>query len=229
MRAIGRRLYFRWIARAARLLSPVRFATYLRDEGTRKLQIGAGPSGGAGWLVTDIEPPRLSVGYLDATRRYPFPDASFDYIHSEHMIEHVPYQGGLAMLRECWRVLKPGGRIRIATPDVKVLFDLYYRRDDPAATHYVRWITDRCLPDVPGYEPLFVINNAVRAWGHQFLYDANLLVDTLKQAGFVDIQPFSPGVSDDAALCGIEQHGINVGAEDINQYETMVFEARRPA
>jgi predicted SAM-dependent methyltransferase len=49
----------------------------------------------------------------------------FDYVFSEHMIEHVSYAEGLLMLRECLRVLKPGGRIRIATPSLEVLLDLY--------------------------------------------------------------------------------------------------------
>ncbi len=228
MRALLRKCYYWVIATVARLLTPFRFSAYIRASGPKKLQIGAGPSFTDGWLVTDIEPPRLKVGYLDATKRYPFPSASFDYIHTEHMIEHVPYQGGAAMLKECRRILKPGGLIRVATPDVKVLLDLYYKRDDAMATRYVKWITDRRLPDVPGYNPLFVINNAVRAWGHQFFYDAALLTDTLTRAGFVDVRQYRPGVSDDPMLKGIEQHGINVGAEEINQYETMVFEARCP-
>ena len=228
MRAFLRKRYYWGVAIFARLLTPLRFSSYLRGDGAKKLQIGAGPSFTQGWLVTDIAPPRLKVGYLDATKRYPFPDASFDFIHTEHMIEHVPYQGGVAMLKECRRVLKPGGLIRVATPDVKVLLDLYYKPDDADAIRYVTWITDRCLPDAPGYNPLFVINNAVRAWGHQFFYDAPLLTDTLIRAGFVDVRQYRPGASDTAALKGIEQHGVNVGAEDINQYETMVFEARCP-
>lgn len=229
MRAIIRKLYYWVIATTARLLTPFRFAAYLRSAAPKKLQIGAGPSFTDGWLVTDIEPPRIKVGYLDATKHYPFPDASFDYIHTEHMIEHVPYKGAVAMLKECRRVLKPGGVIRVATPDVKVLLDLYYQRDRAEAARYIKWITDLCLPDAPAYDPLFVINNAVRAWGHQFFYDAQLLTDTLIRAGFVDVRQYRPGVSDTAALRGIEQHGINVGAEDINQYETMVLEARCPA
>lgn len=229
MRAIFRKVYYRVIATTARLLTPFRFAAYLRSASPKKLQIGAGPSFTDGWLVTDIAPPRLKVGYLDATKRYPFPDASFDYIHTEHMIEHVPYLGGVAMLKECRRILKPGGVIRVATPDIKVLLDLYYHRDHAEARRYIRWITDLCLPHAPNYDPLFVINNAVRAWGHQFFYDAQLLTDTLSRAGFVDVRQYRPGESEIAALQGIEQHGINVGAEDINQYETMVLEARRPA
>ena len=63
--------------------------------------------------------------YLDATQTFPLPDCSFDYIFSEHMIEHVTYQNGKRMILECYRVLKPGGLLRISTPDLSFLVDLY--------------------------------------------------------------------------------------------------------
>lgn len=229
MKAVLRTCFLRTVALLAGLLSPLRRSAYLRRPGPRKLQIGAGTSLASGWLVTDLEPLNLRVVRLDATRRFPFPDAVFDYVHSEHMIEHVPYSDALKMLAECCRVLKPGGRIRIATPDIAVLLDLYYRRDDPAGRRYVEWITDHCLPNAPGYNPLFVINNAMRAWGHQFLYDGPLLIATLERCGFVDVCQHRPGSSDDPVLHGIEHHGQFIGDEAINQYETMVFEARRPS
>lgn len=228
MRAFLRTWYYRVIAWLARLLTPFRYASYLRKQSSPRLQIGAGPSFTEGWLVTDIEPPRLQVGYLDATKRYPFPSARFDYVHSEHMIEHVPWAGGLAMLKECRRILKPGGTIRIATPDLKVLLDLYYNPESPDADRYVKWMCKLALPDIPKQHPIFVINKAVRAWGHQFFYDATLLTETLQSAGFVDIRQVKPGQSEDPNLRGIEQHGRNIGDEWINQYETMVFEARVP-
>lgn len=168
------------------------------------------------------------MGYLDATKRYPFPSARFDYVHSEHMIEHVPWEGGLAMLKECRRILKPGGTIRIATPDLKVLLDLYYNPESADADRYVKWMCKLALPNVPKQHAIFVINKAVRAWGHQFFYDAMLLTETLQSAGFVDVRQVKPGQSDDPNLRGIEQHGRNIGDEWINQYETMVFEARVP-
>ena len=229
MHAVLRKIYYVVIAFVARVLTPIRFRSYFRNNAVRKLQIGAGPTRMPGWLISDIEPPSLSVGYLDATRRYPFADASFDYIHSEHMIEHVPWRGGLAMLQECHRVLKPGGRIRIATPDLKVLLDLYYPdRETPMSIRYIRWITDRLIPGAPaGYNPIFVINNAVRSWGHQFFYDGDLLMQTLRSAGFTDIVRMAPGQSTDPNLRGIEMHGVNIGDEEINAFETMVYEARR--
>ena len=72
---------------------------YLASHEVRKLQVGAGQFPTPGWLNTDLDPtvsrraspdgPR--VVFLDATRRFPFADHTFDYAFSEHVIEHVPY------------------------------------------------------------------------------------------------------------------------------------------
>jgi SAM-dependent methyltransferase len=52
----------------------------------------------------------------DLAARWPFEDASFDYVLSSEAIEHLPDQ--LAMLRECARVLRPRGRLLITTPNL---------------------------------------------------------------------------------------------------------------
>ncbi|MBI4502355.1 MAG: class I SAM-dependent methyltransferase, partial [Gemmatimonadetes bacterium] len=45
-----------------------------------------------------------------------FPSDTFDAIALKHVIEHVPNPGGL--LKECRRILKPGGRVVILTPNL---------------------------------------------------------------------------------------------------------------
>lgn len=201
---------------------------YLNSTNVPKLQIGAGPTALEGWLSTDINPRSDQAVYLDATRRFPFDDGSFDYVYSEHMIEHITWSQGRLMLGECRRVLRPGGSIRVATPDLKVLLDLYTRPEEPRAAAYIKWITDTFLEDVDVYEPAFVINNAFENWGHQFLYDAETMTMALRQAGFEDIRRCESEQSDDPHLRGIESHGKNVGDKDMAAFETMVFEARRP-
>lgn len=200
---------------------------YIKNNSVRKLHLGAGDSQLTGWLSTDMNPKRNNTVFLDATKRFPFADDTFDYIYSEHMIEHVSWVEGKFMLSECHRVLKKNsGIIRVATPDLSVLLSLYDDHSSPAASKYMQWITDTFITYVDIYRPSFVINNAFHNWGHKFLYDEELLTMALSRAGFVDIARCSSGESSDINLSNIETHGINVDAIEMSEFETMVFEAR---
>ena len=199
--------------------------SYLNANPVRKLQIGASRTPFPDWLNTDIYPERADVAYMDATRPFPLPDASMDYVACEHMIEHIDYAGAQAMLGECRRVLKPGGKIRVATPDLQVLIRLCDAQPSAEAKKYLEWIVQKTLPTVKEFPGVFVLNNAFRAWGHQFLYDAATLKMTLASAGFTDFKAYKPGASDDPPLRGIESHGKTIGNESINQFECMVVEA----
>lgn len=53
---------------------------------------------------------------LGKADRLPFPAASFDGVHSSHMIEHLPPATVHTFLNEAGRVLKPGGILVISTP-----------------------------------------------------------------------------------------------------------------
>src|SRR5690348_4800131 len=107
--------------------------SYLGSARPAKLQVGAGDNVLAGWLNTDRDPTPGSA-YLDATRRFPLPDASFDYVMSEHTIEHLTLEQADSMLAECHRVLKPGGKVRIATPDLHWVTGLLDAQDGDERT-----------------------------------------------------------------------------------------------
>lgn len=201
---------------------------YMASNQVRKLQIGAGPIALPGWLGTDFWP-SATVAFLDATKPFPMEDRTFDYIHSEHMIEHITWFEGLAMLRECSRVLKPGGKLRVATPDLMVITRLYGYEEGSIADKYIRTTTDQYLQGIAHYRAGFVINSAFYRWGHKFVYDGDLLGLALQECGFVDIKRYPPDESDDPNLRGIEMHGrIGNNQEDLNTFETMVFEGMRP-
>ena len=194
------------------------------------MQIGAGPNRLQGWLNTDYYVcDRQPLVPLNATRPFPIPDAVFDYVFSEHLIEHLSYESGLSMLRECHRVLKPGGMVRVATPALETLLAIYSPDRTPIQDRYVRWASDQFVLQATENPACFVINNAFHNWGHQFLYDQPTLKRLLERAGFEAIVPQLPGESDDDNLRGIEWHGRDIGDEEINRFETLVLEARRPS
>jgi predicted SAM-dependent methyltransferase len=200
---------------------------YLETEETPRLQIGTGDNVLCGWLNTDVRPLLETIVFLDATTTFPFADGAFDYVFSEHVIEHISYLEARFMLGECLRVLRPEGRLRIATPSLENILGLCPESTTDVQQRYVQWVTDRYLPDLGEYLGAAVVNNMFRGFGHQFLFDRRTLEVALRKSGFVDIVACSPGQSDHSVLQGIEGHGRVIG-EDFNRLETMVLEARRP-
>lgn len=179
-------------------------ATYLGGHAIRKLHVGCGDHILPGWLNADLFPRSASVLHLDSTEPFPFDDGAFDYIFSEHMIEHIPYTQGLEMLRECHRVLRTNGSIRISTPSLAFLIDLYRANKSDLQADYIRWATDQFVRSAPGSHPTFVINNFVRDWGHQFIYDEEILSASLKKAGFTSVARCELNKSGEEVLRNLE-------------------------
>ena len=122
-------------------------------QGPKLLHLGCGLTAPQGWTNVDgslnawlAQRPRLrSLGVAlrvvprdkaavpwptniliaDLRKRLPFPDGSFDAVYSSHTIEHLHRDGALKLLREAWRVLRPGGRCRTLVPDLKKIVDDY--------------------------------------------------------------------------------------------------------
>ena len=228
VRAFRRLLRLRSLIQRRELFRQRQIDAYLSQSGVRKLHLGAGTHVLAGWLNSDIAPEVDGVLFLDATKRMPFADASFDYIYSEHMIEHVPYASGVALLKEARRVLKPNGRLRIATPSLDVLVGLFSPPLSDLQRRFISWEVDTWVGHSNGYRAAFVLNNEFRNYGHQFLYDAETLEATLSECGFVDVVRCPVGESDDAHLRELEGHGRAVQNEEMVRFGTMVYEARRP-
>lgn len=210
-----------------------RIRRYFDTHTEHKLQIGAGPNELDGWLNADFNPRTASAIFMDATQPFPFPTASFDLIFSEHMIEHVPFEQGLKMLRECHRVLKRGGAIRIATPNIENIAALLTSSPSESQKRYVSWAIDNhvsfALPangGPQGYRPAYVLNNFFWGFGHYFVYDPATLGTALASCGFTDISVEAPGHSDIPELRGLEKHADSIGDES-NQFETMVLQAKK--
>ena len=201
---------------------------YLRSRPVRKLQLGAGGNDPPGWLNTDITPSDKEV-YLDATSRYPFPDGSFHYVFSEHMIEHVSWEAGVMMLRECYRVLAKGGKLRIVTPNLAKFIQLLDGNPDADAQRFIdtklRFERGPITP-IPG---AYILNREVREYGHQFLYDPPTLRKTLELAGFKQIAQYEVTKDTDPVFREVElrtRHPIP-DMRVINNWEAMAFEAVR--
>jgi len=187
----GRGLYGSTVGR----ILATRLRGYLETAEEPKLHLGCGDLILPGWLNSDAYPRRNGVAYCNAAKRFPFPDNVFAYVFSEHMIEHLPQRGGENLIRESLRVLRPGGRVRIATPELNKIIAL--KRLDLTNTErkYLAWQTAQ-IPNAIDGSPCFTINTFVRAWGHAFIYDFDTLKQILERNGFTDVREYAPGESD---------------------------------
>ena len=201
------------------------FDEYLKSTPAPKLQLGCGGNILPGWLNTDAHVEGWAHPHsvhLNAAEPFPLPDNVFDYVYSEHMIEHLTFAQGQLMLSECWRVMRPGARIRISCPSLEFLLKLYQQPDDLDRA-YIRETNPAWAPYADG---IFTLNNFVRDWGHQFIYDRSTLTICLTAAGFENITEHRIRESTDPVLCDLEIHTRM--PEGMLQLETMTFEATKP-
>jgi SAM-dependent methyltransferase len=61
----------------------------------------------------------------DLRGTFPFPDDYFDGVYHSHVLEHFTLSDGRRFIGECRRVLKPGGVLRVAVPDLAGICRLY--------------------------------------------------------------------------------------------------------
>jgi predicted SAM-dependent methyltransferase len=202
---------------------------YLSGPGPFRLEIGAGMNGKPGWLATDlVEQPHPSGTYsieLDAAKPFPIADGAFDFIYSEHMIEHIPFADGQSMLSECNRVLKPGGIVRIVTPSLGFVLRIMSPDRSLFEQQYLNWSLKISAPKAPAITNAFFFNNFVRDWGHTFIYDHETLRLAMTTAAFTNIKECFIGCSEHQALIGLENESrLPPGFLEL---ESMIFEGTK--
>ena len=156
----------------------------------------------------------------DATKKLPFAAASFEWVYAEHFVEHITQPQAVAWLKEVRRILKPGGLLRLTTPDLRHYVEGYL---DPAAAFFKAHRAEMWKMGCPPMETrrAWMVNQIFRFWGHRWIYDLDELAYVVRKAGF------SPGSfarcafrkGSDREVCGLDLA--------LRRAETIYVEVRR--
>jgi SAM-dependent methyltransferase len=116
-----------------------------KGPAARLLNIGCGAAFHKEWVNIDVASALPEVIAHDLRRPLPFADATFDGAYGSHVLEHFEPEAGIRLLRECLRVLKPDGTLRIVVPDLETIAKLYLQAlegavaGDPQAAFRHQW------------------------------------------------------------------------------------------
>ena len=96
-------------------------------RGKKLLNVGCGERIHEDWVNLDLVPRRPGVIAHDIRSGLPFADNSFSAVYHSHVLEHMRRSAAPALLRECYRVLEPGGILRVVVPDLETIAALYLK------------------------------------------------------------------------------------------------------
>lgn len=139
----------------------------------------------------------------DIRNGLPFGDASLAGIYSQHMFEHFSLPAVREILRDCRRMLAPGGTIRIVVPDAELYLTTYQAQ--------INGNLDQQFPyeDADAFDgirsPLLSVNRIFYCdrdspYGHRTMYDYRLLSELLRAAGFAAMAKCAFGAGRDPKL-----------------------------
>lgn len=142
-----------------------------------RLHLGSGRSPKSGWVNVDLFGDRVDLAW-NLHRSLPFEQDSVDAIFHEHLLEHFTLRKGSALIRECYRILKAHGVLRIGVPD--------------AATYLQSYMQDGGVLIASAYPgrptPLLAMQEVFYRHGHRTMYDFDTLALVCNAAGFATVE-----------------------------------------
>ena len=145
-----------------------------------KINLGSGHWKLDGWVNVDIDLESLPDVGANLSGGLPFADGVARLMHTEDFIDQLELDQAADFLRECHRILAPGGVLRVLTPDMRKLARLYL--DDPQSLKAM-WESFVGVPlslETPGE----IFNIGMRFAGHTFLYDEETFKALALHCGF---------------------------------------------
>ena len=144
------------------------------------INLGSGHYRIEGWVNVDLDLNCRPEVCADFTAGLPFRSSSTDFIHTEDFIDTLDLHRAEQFMRECYRILKPGGAMRVLTPDVEQLTRMYLHQPEELKA---LWRDHVRVPLVFG-TAAEILNVGMRFTNHTFLYDAETFALLAARAGF---------------------------------------------
>jgi len=178
----------------------------LRRVSELSVNIGSGGAGLPGWINIDARSHHRDnyIAY-DIRRPLPFKNGQVKRIFAEHVVEHIDFRDDVpAVFREFYRVLEPGGVVRIIVPDLARFLSAYVRKS-PEEFTALGWDLNELPPDI--YTPMHVVNHMFHQNGeHLFGWDFETFEFALRRSGFDEVRKQSFRVSADPDLAIDQAH-----------------------
>lgn len=191
-----------------------------------KLHIGSGPYNLDSWINLDIFPAQLSTNVLWGL---PFTDGQCRFVFLSHMLEHLFYPtDAMGLLQDIYRILEPGGVVRIVVPDIEQCLRAYqegsneffdkrvehWGTGDGSATRLEHFLSYAGA----GPDPAWLFE------AHKFGYDFETMERALERAGFKTVIRSSFMDSKHAAL-RVDEHSQVASAKFGGDYYSLFVEA----
>ena len=140
------------------------------------------------WFLSEAQDKFISFAknanilWADGIKRIPENDSSVDVIYSCHMIEHLEKLDVASFFKEARRILKSGGIIRLAVPNIKYQVDNYLKDGDADKFIESTYLTRKKPKTIIAKIKYLIIGDR----NHQWMYDGKSLCKLLSSAGFYE-------------------------------------------
>ena len=94
--------------------------------------MGCGKNFHSDWINVDLDSKYDKVIKCNFLKEFPFEEDEFDVVYHSHVLEHLSKEDGKVFIKNCYRILKPEGIIRIVVPDLEEIVKLYLESLDKA-------------------------------------------------------------------------------------------------
>jgi len=201
-----------------------------------KLNLGCGPQVVEGWINVDYAlgarlattpvlgatvralglfnmrwDPRIHIH--DLTKPLPWADGTADVCYTSHTVEHMSRDEGRHLVSEAYRVLRPGGVLRVVVPDLHDVVDRYAGGRLPAEN----FVEELGVLYGSGKRGLRRLLAPAVEFPHKCMYDTDAMCRLLTISGFVAERraAFDSAIDDirsveieDRTICAVIVEGV---------------------